>query len=606
MWFPIPEWSLRAGSQKDLRVIPRAAVVTLLFLTCLTNSSSIFSQVPEPPSSKNDAFEVLTRGPIHEAFAELVGRDPTPGIFVKIKPPEPIGELPPEVKTAEDVIWFSGYWSWDEDRNDFVWISGVWRVPPPGQRWVPGYWAEVEGGFQWTAGFWISVHADELEYMENPPESLENGPSSPAPADDYFWVPGCWVYQNEGYRWRPGYWSRHRPDWVWVPDRFVWTPHGCIFVLGYWDHGVGDRGTVFAPVYVDSASRHTDYHYTPSCVISGTSFYLHLWSRPADRHYCFGDYYDDKHAGYRIFRWYDYHRGRHGYCPLYVHYMHRHRHDAHEHLHRMHAWNRYYKKNRHLRPRHTFSDQREFARRHADDTHARHSVLGRTLAEAAERSKHRDRFVRLSEAGRNQLARDARRIQQITSKRRRGGRKGVTPAATDGEGQSASRRETLNLSGVGHSPRHGLSNTSDGSGRNDKGSRQRFLSRDDNESSKRSKRGDDDGVRKRAKRRDYSGARNLTKRRDDNESSKRSKRGDDDGARKRAKRRDYSGARNLTKRRDDSGARNRTKRRNDSGTRNRTKRRNDSGARNRTKRRGDGGSRRRSKGRSRSSRGRDD
>ena len=40
----------------------------------------------------------------------------------------------------------------------------------------------------------------------------------------------------------------HNPDWVWVPARYIWTPGGCVFVVGYWVHPLERCGLLFAPV----------------------------------------------------------------------------------------------------------------------------------------------------------------------------------------------------------------------------------------------------------------------------------------------------------------------------------------------------------------------
>src|SRR5689334_9895592 len=74
--------------------------------------------------------ELQTRGPIHEAFAEAIGTAPAIGLVVPKQPPEPVNEIPPDVKPEGDVVWIPGYWAWDDERNDFLWVSGVWRVPP--------------------------------------------------------------------------------------------------------------------------------------------------------------------------------------------------------------------------------------------------------------------------------------------------------------------------------------------------------------------------------------------------------------------------------------------------------------------------------------------
>src|SRR5688500_6073074 len=108
----------------------------------------------EVEATENQNVEILTRGPVHEAFAEAVSFKPEPGFIAANAPPTAIEELPPEQELEGDnVTWISGYWAWDDDTNDFLWISGVWRNIPPGRQWVPGYWSDIGGSqWQWTAG----------------------------------------------------------------------------------------------------------------------------------------------------------------------------------------------------------------------------------------------------------------------------------------------------------------------------------------------------------------------------------------------------------------------------------------------------------------------
>src|SRR5439155_20762955 len=117
---------------------------------------------------------------------------------------------------GDNVAWIPGYWGWDEEAEDFVWVSGFWRVVPPGRAWVPGHWDKVETGYQWVAGYWAeaqgeqSISSEEQQYLPEPPPSQDVGASTPAPAEDYTYVPGVWVYSVTMYVWRPGYWVRPR------------------------------------------------------------------------------------------------------------------------------------------------------------------------------------------------------------------------------------------------------------------------------------------------------------------------------------------------------------------------------------------------------------
>ena len=138
--------------------------------------------------------EVLTRGPVHEAFAGVVSFNPEPGVIVEKAPPESIEELPPEQRPeGDDITWIPGYWAWDDERSDFLWISGMWRALPPDREWVPGYWTKVENGYQWISGYWADATVEETTYLPEPPETVEAGPNVEAPSQDHAWTPGNWA-----------------------------------------------------------------------------------------------------------------------------------------------------------------------------------------------------------------------------------------------------------------------------------------------------------------------------------------------------------------------------------------------------------------------------
>src|SRR5258708_36241731 len=73
-------------------------------------------------ADKPDDVEVLTRGPVHEAFADPGVTPSEASPIVPKQPPDAINELPPDQKPEGDnLIWVPGYWTWDDDRNDFIW-----------------------------------------------------------------------------------------------------------------------------------------------------------------------------------------------------------------------------------------------------------------------------------------------------------------------------------------------------------------------------------------------------------------------------------------------------------------------------------------------------
>lgn len=272
--------------------------------------------------------DVLTYGPIHEAFAETVAFDPEAGIVVSKAPPDAIKEIPPEQKPEGDVEWIPGYWAWDDDRNDFIWVSGIWRAIPPDRQWIPGYWVKAEGGFQWISGYWAAENQTDTAYLPEPPESVEVGPNVTAPSPDYTWIPGCWIWSYGRYAWQPGYWAVMRPDWVWMPAHYVWSPRGYIFIGGYWDFAVANRGVLFAPVsFGIGVTVGPGFYFMPSFMIDLRVFSDCLFWSPRYGHYYYGDYYAPRYYQRGIYPWFSPHVRRHGYDPIYAHQRWRHRHD---------------------------------------------------------------------------------------------------------------------------------------------------------------------------------------------------------------------------------------------------------------------------------------
>jgi hypothetical protein len=313
----------------ELNHIRQLGLVAILLAigTVSVWDQAVFAQHDQ--TDTEDGVQVLTRGPVHEAFAETVTFDPQPGIKVPKAPPDSIEELPPEQKPeGANIRWIPGYWGWDDERNGFLWVSGVWRAMPPGRQWVPGYWATSGHEYQWTSGYWANNEASRNEYLPEPPETVEVGPNINAPSPDHSWIPGCWIWYHSRYSWRPGYWVEMQPEWLWVPDHYVWTPRGYIFVGGYWDYPVSRRGILFAPVYFDQhVYMRIGFYFSPAFVIDLNVFSDCLFWRRHYNHYYFGDYYDAHYYGKAIYPWFSLHARRYGYDPIYAHQHWMHRHD---------------------------------------------------------------------------------------------------------------------------------------------------------------------------------------------------------------------------------------------------------------------------------------
>ena len=93
------------------------------------------STIADLASQVDPHLQVLTQGPVHEAFGQPVLFNPTPNPVIPKKPPAPVQEIPPSTKPAgPNVQWIPGYWAWESTEQKFVWTSGIWRRDPAGAR----------------------------------------------------------------------------------------------------------------------------------------------------------------------------------------------------------------------------------------------------------------------------------------------------------------------------------------------------------------------------------------------------------------------------------------------------------------------------------------
>jgi hypothetical protein len=318
------------------RMALAAAIATLCIAwparTIFSQSYGPPTQPPVPATGQNpaqpataesgSAVEPLTSGPVHEAFAEPLDYNAAKPLVVSQEPPAPIQEVPPDVKPeGTNVIWIPGYWGWDDERTSFIWISGIWRDAPAGQVWVSGYWTPNSGGYQWVPGFWTSAETQRISYLPEPPAAPNETASTPSPGDNYFWVPGNWIYADARYVWRAGYWAQTNPDWVWEPAHYCWTPQGYVYISGYWDYPLVDRGVLFAPVAFTQPIYRQRFVFTPQIVIDAGLLVTNFFIRPDYCHYYFGDFYGPTYTAWGIQPWFSVRsRYGYGYDPLFAYY----------------------------------------------------------------------------------------------------------------------------------------------------------------------------------------------------------------------------------------------------------------------------------------------
>lgn len=393
---------------------------------------------PVPDDDPGAGVQVLTRGPVHEAFAEPVVYDPRPGPVVPKAPPAPVEELPPNQKPEGAAVqWIPGYWSWDDGRNDYVWVSGIWRDVPPGRNWVPGYWGQVQGGYQWTPGFWASSDQDQIEYLP-PPPSLDVGPNTDPPSPNATWSPGFWSWQDTRYAWRPGFWVPFQPDWLWVPSHYVSTPSGYVLVNGYWDRPLQRRGTLFAPVYFQQPLyQQPSYVYTPRIGILGSALLTSLFVRPSYHQYYFGDYYAASNFQSGIYPWYSFHQSRYGYDPLFAHAAALNTRRDPDWINHLHNEYRYLRDHPEARPAPTYAQQQTILQRQnikINDinnvntavkdvsrvnnlSRLQNQILARPISQLASTPNAPVRFESLAEDRRRQLARQGSQLSQSRQER---------------------------------------------------------------------------------------------------------------------------------------------------------------------------------------------
>ena len=370
--------------------------------------------------------------------------------------------MPPDQKPAgQNIQWIPGYWSWDVSRGDYLWVSGIWREPPPNNQWVPGYWHQVQDGFQWVPGTWIPVStgqgSSQPSYLPQPPQSLEAGPNTPHPSANVSWTPGYWSWQGANYAWRPGFWAAVQPNWIWIPAHYVWTPSGHLFVPGYWDLPVANRGLMFAPVYYPApVYAQPSFVFTPSISIVGSAVTANLFVQPATNQYLFGDFYAQNFVSVGITPWFSFTfaTGRPAYYdPLFSYY-------AVINVQQNPRWVTQIREtyvlrrdNVAMRPPHTFVEQTRLIERNVNITRNVTVVDHRTMAMplsklAADPVAGKGlRMVRVNEAERQQLHQQVAQLHQFREQRLQQEREGARARAAGGA--AAARPRPMNLP---HSP----------------------------------------------------------------------------------------------------------------------------------------------------------
>jgi hypothetical protein len=406
----------------------RSAIWVAVFLTAtLLGSQRLPAQVSDadqqtvPPAiPTQEQPEVLSRGPVHEAFAEPVVLQLQTGLIAPQQPPPNIEEVPPAEKPqGSQFVWIPGYWSWDADRSNYIWVSACWRAAPPRMSWVPGYWAQASGGWEWIAGYWATAGAKEIVYLPAPPAIEDVEPVTIQSSPDMIWVPPCMYWSNGRYIRRAGYWLTAQPNWIWVPSHYVVTPRGYIFAEGHWDYSLERRGVLFAPVYFPApVYLRTGFTFSPGIVVDVSLLQVSLFSYPRYSHYYFGDYYDSVYLSIGIFPWFESHHHHIWYDPVYEHAHWHHRSDSRWEERERHEYRRR-RDDKNLRPAHTFREQESRMAKLSEPQHQA-SQLVRPIGEtAAAGRKTSQKFEKIDADTRQKISKQATAVHKFSADRNR-------------------------------------------------------------------------------------------------------------------------------------------------------------------------------------------
>jgi hypothetical protein len=394
------------------------------WLTVATNGSARAQDLPPEPKpaavapageapANDENVETLTRGPVHEAFAQAVTPPVEDGLVIDKQPPEMIEEIPPsERPEGDNIAWIPGYWGWDDERKDFIWISGIWRAMPPGREWVPGYWTQVDGGHKWIPGYWADATTTEVQYLPPPPETVDAGPNTQPPTGDEIWIPGCWVWQDNRYVWRAGYWAEGHQNWIWTNAHYCYTPRGYVYIPGYWDYTLANRGILYAPAYFRTMPR--GFVYSPRLVVNTGLFVDHLFLRPTYRHYYFGDFYAANYRGRGILPWFVFHNSRYGFDPIYSYNRWRYR-DDRDWARRIESRYENLRDREDGRPPRTFAD---WQRRNRDNDNNRNALLTASVQDLLKVNNDLNwRLNQISDADRRDTGRRSRDLDEYRQQR---------------------------------------------------------------------------------------------------------------------------------------------------------------------------------------------
>ncbi len=162
----------------------------------------------------------------------------------------------------------------------------------------------------------------QIELLPAPPAPVEEDLEGLQPTNETsVLVSGHWAWKGDRYLWRGTRFIPEPADFVWQPASYTWTPGGFLFVDGYWDRPLRQRGLLFAPaVFRRDTIVNRPGVYAPQFAVHPDFLETALFVRPAGKHYYFGDYFDPQDRARGVIPWPEYRTGSGALDPLFAHY----------------------------------------------------------------------------------------------------------------------------------------------------------------------------------------------------------------------------------------------------------------------------------------------
>ncbi|HKD38279.1 MAG TPA: hypothetical protein VKB78_15805, partial [Pirellulales bacterium] len=193
---------------------------------------------------------------------------------------------------------------------------------------------------------------------------------------------------------------------------------GFLFVGGYWDRLLYDRGLLFSPVaFSRPVYAQPNFTYVPNIVFDTGLLTTNLFVRPGYGHYFFGDYYGQNNVALGFQPWFSARYGGAVYDPLFAHYRTYFARRDPDWANRLEQRYTYLNAHPEARPPRSFADAERIAERGGNRLDAFTSMAQNTAVAAAPLNQVVNRTAAFSRSGRMPGV-DKLRLARVTPEQR--------------------------------------------------------------------------------------------------------------------------------------------------------------------------------------------